>query len=230
MAQVQPAVDVFLGDIKRLESSFNKSLEVLIGNLSKASDTELINTMSQLNLFNELIEQGYCEALDKLDGEYGKLLEGALKEAEKRGVTALSGPGLQGLEVLKDLNTAELLGSANAYADNLTTLIFQNLYAGLPPNQIVSLLEGTALATHQLNVSVYTGIKSFDDMARYKVFEGLDVKCTYFGPLDKRTRDSCRSTKENQPEGGYTEKKVLSSGTPFGERGGFNCRHSWEVR
>lgn len=230
MAQVQPAVNLFLSDIKRLESGFNKSLEVLIGNLSKASDTELINTMSQLNLFNELVEQGYGEALDRLDGEYGKLLEGALKEAEKRGVTGLSGPGLQGLEVLKDLNTEKLINQAGVYANTMKSQLFQNLYAGLPPSEIIANLAGTELATHQLAVSVYTGIKSFDDMARFKVFEGLDVKWTYFGPLDDRTRDTCRATKENEPEDGYTEKQVLSSDTPFGERGGFNCRHSWEVR
>lgn len=230
MAQVQPAVNSFLSDIKRLEGGFNKSLEVLVGNLSKVSDTELINTMSQLNLFNELIEQGYGEALNKLDGEYGKLLEGALKEAEKRGVTGLSGAGLEGLEVLKDLNTEKLINQAGTYANTMKSQLFQNLYAGLPPNEIIANLAGTELATHQLAVSVYTGIKSFDDMARYKVFEGLDVKWTYFGPLDDRTRDTCRATKTKEPEGGYTEKQVMSSGTPFGERGGFNCRHSWEVR
>ena len=37
-------------------------------------------------------------------------------------------------------------------------------------------------------------------------------------------------TKENEPKGGYTEEQVLSLDTPFGFRGGFNCRHSWEVR
>ena len=232
MAQVQPAVDAFILDIKRLENNFNGNLEVLVSNLSKASDTELINTMSQLNLFNELIEQGYGEALDKLDGEYGKLLESALKEAERRGVTALDGPGLQGLEVLKDLNTEQLINQAGRYADTMKAQLFQNLYAGLPPSEIMLELAGTELATHQLAVATYTGIKNFDEMARFKVFEGLDVKWTYFGPLDERTRETCRATILNEPEGGYTEKQIKSSKvkTKFGTRGGFNCRHSWEVR
>lgn len=230
MAQVQPAVDTFINEIKDLEKNFNKDLNIAIVNLSRASDTQLINSMAQLNLFNEIIEKGYGNALNKLDAQYTALLEQAIKEAEKRGVTALSGPGLQGLEVLKDLNIDNLLDEANRHSNILTQQLFQNLYAGLPPNQIIENLAGTNLASHQLAVATYTGIKTFDDTARYKIFEGLDVKWTYFGPLDERTRDSCRNTKGNEPEGGYTEKQVLSTETPFGLRGGYNCRHSWEVR
>jgi hypothetical protein len=128
------------------------------------------------------------------------------------------------------LNTAELLGSARAYSNRLTTSIFQNLYAGVSINNTISALEGIPLADYQLNTATYTSIKTFDDTARYKVFEGLNVKWTYFGPLDSKTRDTCRATKENEPKEGYTEEQVLSSDTPFGFRGGFNCRHSWEVR
>ena len=230
MAQVQPAVDAFISEIQRADNKFKKDLNKVVSSFSKMSDTELINSMSQLNLLNEIGRSGYAEALGRLEGEYAKLLEGAIKEAEQRGVTALSGPGLQGLEVLKDLNTEMLLNQAGMYADTLKTQLFQNLYAGLPPNEIVSSLAGTELATYQLNVATYTGIKTFDDMARYKVFEGTDARWTYFGPLDDRTRDTCRNTINNEPKEGYTAEEVLKLDTPFGIRGGFNCRHSWEVK
>ncbi len=230
MAQVQPAVDAFISEVEELEKGFNKNLNIAIKNLSKASDTELINSLTQLNLFDEIIKSGYGESLNRLDAQYSILLEQAVREAEKRGVTGLGGAGLQGLEVLKDLNIDNLLDEANRHSNILTQQLFQNLYAGLPPNQIIENLAGTNLAGHQLAVATYTGIKTFDDTARYKIFEGLDVKWTYFGPLDERTRDSCRNTKGNEPEGGYTEKQVLSTETPFGLRGGYNCRHSWEVR
>ena len=235
MAQVQPAVNAFIDEVEALERNFNKNLRTATRNLSKLSDTELINAMGQLNLFNEIVEQGYGQALDRFENEYALLLQEAVRVAEARGVTALSGAGLQGLEVLKDLNIEKLLGDAKEHTDALTVQLFQNLYAGISPNQIVDSLlgeEGMSLASHQLQVAAYTGIKTFDDMARYKIFEGLDVKWTYFGPLDDRTRDACRETKENEPEGGYTEKQIKSKEvqTKFGTRGGFNCRHSWEVR
>ena len=130
------------------------------------------------------------------------------------------------------LMTGEMVAqAANADLTNrLTTSIFQNLYAGVSINDTISALEGIPLADYQLNTATYTSIKTFDDTARYKVFEGLNVKWTYFGPLDSKTRDTCRATKENEPKGGYTVEQVLSLDTPFGFRGGFNCRHSWEVR
>ena len=233
MAQVQPAVNAFISDIKLVEKNFNKKLYTGVRGLSKLSETELINSIAQLNLFNELIEEGYGEALDNLENEYGKLLQQAIREAERKGIRALTGPGVQGLEVLKDLNTQTLLGKARDHSNLLTTQIFQNLYGGIQVSQIISGLEAIPLASHQLNVATYTGIKTFDDMARYKVFEGADVRWTYFGPLDDRTRKECRKTIELEKKSfkkGFTEKQVSDLDTPFGERGGFNCRHSWQIK
>ena len=230
MAQVQPAVNTFIKDVEKLERKFQGSLKTVVRSLGTMTDTELIVAMGQLNLFNEIVQQGYGDALNGLERDYEKLLAKAVAEANRRGVTALSGAGLQGLETLKDLNTEQLLGSASAYSNRLTTSIFQNLYAGVSVNDTIKALEGIGLADYQLNTATYTSIKTFDDTARYKVFEGQDVRWTYFGPLDSKTRDTCRATKENEPKGGYTEEQVLSSNTPFGFRGGFNCRHSWEIK
>ena len=230
MAQVQPAVNSFIKDVEKLERKFQGSLKTIVRSLGAMTDTELIVAMGQLNLFNEIVQQGYGDALNGLERDYEKLLAKAVSEANRRGVTALSGAGLQGLETLKDLNTEQLLGSASVYSNRLTTSIFQNLYAGVSINDTIKALEGIGLADYQLNTATYTSIKTFDDTARYKVFEGQDVRWTYFGPLDSKTRDTCRATKENEPKEGYTEEQVLSSDTPFGFRGGFNCRHSWEVR
>ena len=232
MAQVQTAVDAFISQIEEIETNFNKKLSVAVNNLSKLSETELINATAQLNLFNEIIQEGYGEALNRLDGEYAKLLDEAIKLGASKGLTPLGGAGFQGLEVLRDLNTETLLGRARDYSNLLTTQLFQNLYAGVPVNQIIAGLETIPLATHQLNVATYTGIKTFDDSARYQVFKGQKVKWTYLGPLDNRTRDKCRETIENEPPGGYTEKQINSRlvDTKFGTRGGFNCRPSWEVK
>ena len=230
MAQVQPAVNSFIKDVEKLERKYQSSLKTVVRSLGAMTDTELIVAMGQLNLFNEIVQQGYGDALNGLERDYEKLLAQAVAEANRRGVTALSGAGLQGLETLKDLNTEQLLGSASVYSNRLTTSIFQNLYAGFSVNDTIKALEGIGLADYQLNTATYTSIKTFDDTARYKVFEGQNVRWTYFGPLDSKTTYTCRATKENEPKEGYTEEQVLSSDTPFGFRGGFNCRHSWEVK
>ena len=49
--------------------------------------------------------------------------------------------------------------------------------------------------------------------------------------MDRKYRAKYYEELQNHfAEEGYTEEQVLSSDTPFGFRGGFNCRHSWEVK
>ena len=230
MPNVQPAVDNFMAEITLLEESFEKDLKVLAGNLKKMSDTELIQATSQLNFFQEIIDKGYVSALDKFDGEYTKMLAAAVKEARKRGIDPLACASVEGLQVLRDMDYERLLGRASSYALDLQAQLFRGVYGGYSSSQITSNLSGTSLASHQLNVMAYDGLKIFDDMSRYAVFKGEDVKWTYIGPQDEFTRDVCQSTKANEPKDGYTESAASSSDTPFGTRGGFNCRHSWEVR
>ena len=116
------------------------------------------------------------------------------------------------------------------YADELQMQLFRGVYAGMSPSAIAMSLEGTTLASHQLNVVAYDGLKTFDDMARFKTFQGQDVRWTYVGPQDSVTRPECQATKDKEPKKGYTESEVSSSDTPFGTRGGFNCRHSWMIK
>jgi len=229
MPNVQPAVDTFTAEIKLLEESFERDLKKLTVKLKKMTDTELIQATSQLNFFQEIIDRGYGEALDKFDGEYTKMLAAAVKEARKRGIDPLAGASVEGLQVLRDMDYERLLGRASAYASELQAQLFRGVYGNSSIFQITSKLSETKLASHQLNVMAYDGLKIFDDMSRYAVFKGADVKWTYIGPQDAFTRDECESTNFNEPKDGYTESEIPSD-TPFGTRGGFNCRHSWEIK
>ena len=122
------------------------------------------------------------------------------------------------------------MGNANLFSERLTNELFSGIVSGENIGSIIKRLSETVpLATHQLNVAAYDSFRQFDDLARYKVFEGADVTWTYIGPSDDRTRDACRNTIQNEPKDGYTEEKVAASDTPFGVRGGFNCRHSWMI-
>ncbi len=230
MAQPQSVVDRFISEIGTLESSFNSNLSRVVDGLSGLSDRQLIDAIGQLNLFDELINAGYGDALNNLENGYGELLQDSIALAQSRGIAFTVGEGLQGLQTLQELKTAELLGKAQEHSTTLTNLIFENLYNGRPSNEVVDLLSQTKLADYQLNVAVDTAIKTFDDTARYQVFKGQDVRWTYFGVLDDRTRDICRETIENEPPEGYTEEEVNNLKTPFGFRGGFNCRHSWTLK
>ena len=231
MPSVQPAVDSFIGEIQALERSFEKDLAKLTTRMAKMTDTELISSVSQLNFFQELVDKGYGGALNTFDSEYEKMLATAIAEAKKRGIPPLAGASVEGLEVLRDIDYKRLLGRAEMYADELQMKLFRGVYAGMPPNAIATSLTSTSLASHQLNVIAYDGLKTFDDMARYKTFQGQDVRWIYMGPNDSVTRPECQSTLGNSKNiTGYTESEASSSDTPFGIRGGFNCRHSWRLK
>ncbi|WP_273071893.1 hypothetical protein [Marinobacter sp.] len=230
MAQPQSVVDRFISEIGTLESSFNSNLSRVVDGLSGLSDRQLIDAIGQLNLFDELINAGYGDALNNLENGYGELLQDSIALAESRGIAFTVGEGLQGLQTLQELNTADLLGEAQAHSTKLTNLIFQNLYNGRSSKEIVDELVNVKLKDYRMNVAVDTAIKTFDDTARYQVFKGQDVRWTYFGPNDTRTRDICKQTILNEPAEGYTEEEVNNLKTPFGLRGGFNCRHSWTLK
>ena len=197
-------VNSFMVQIKKIEDNLNNDLEKLAYRMRDMTDTELIRTTKQLNFLQELVDKGYGTEINNLM--------------------------VASLQQLKDLDTEALLNRGKLHGDKLKTLLFKNIYSNNSIAETVRQLRETELATYQLNVAVGTGLRQFDDLSRYTVFKGLDVKWTYVGPQDNRTRPACQSTHSNEPSGGYTEDQVNSdTSTPFGVRGGFNCRHQWMV-
>jgi len=227
---IDNTVNSFMVNIKRIEDELQRDLERLAYKMNKMTDTELILTTKRLNFLQELVDKGYGKEINNLMGEYDSLLAKAVVEANKRGVVPAGTETVNALQVLKDLNTETLLGRASAWSNEMKNLMFSNIYSGTNIRSVVSAMRDTQLATHQLNVAANTGLRQFSDLSRYSMFKGVDVKWTYVGPQDDRTRPECASTHNNEPALGYTEAQVNNdSGTPFGIRGGFNCRHSWMV-
>jgi hypothetical protein len=223
-------VDRFMSQIANIEKQLLDDLKKIAKGLDKLTEAELVNVMRELDFFQELLDRGYTNAVNGLMDAYEGQIENIANEAAKRGIHAVKGPSVEQLQILQDLEAEKLLGKAANYANDLKDGLFKGIVAGDRPSQIVNrLAEKINLETHQLNVAVHDGIRQFDDVARHKVFEGEDVRWTYVGPLDDVTRDICQATIDSEPAKGYTEDEVNASLTPFGERGGFNCRHSWMV-
>ncbi len=224
-------VNTFMTQIKNVEQRLLDDLRRVAQELDKFSDTELIQIARELDFFQELLDKGYSNAVNGLMVAYEKDLIRINEEAVARGVKQVAGASVAQLQLLQDLEVESLLGKASAYANDLKDGLFKGIISGERPSAIVNRLAETInLETRQLNVAVADGIRQFDDLARQKVFENIDVYWTYVGPQDERTRDICRETKQNEPTRGYTKEQVQSSKTPFGIRGQFNCRHSWEVK
>jgi len=224
-------VATFMGQIQNIEKKLLNDLKQIAKGLDQLTDTELVAIARELDFFQELLDRGYTNAVNGLMEAYEGQVETIATEAARRGISTVKGATVGQLQLLQDLEAENLLGKAATYANDLKDGLFKGIVSGERPSEIVKRLAETInLETHQLNVSVHDGIKQFDDLARHKVFEGEDVLWTYIGPLDDVTRQECQSTLSGEPAKGYTEAEVNASLTPFGVRGGFNCRHSWMVK
>lgn len=226
---IDRTVESFVSSIQKIEDELKDDLERLSYRMRDMTETQLLQTTRRLNFLQELLDKGYGDEVNGLMGNYDNLLKEAVDEAKRRGIPPLKAETVQALQQLKDLDTEILLGRAGAFSNDLKKLLFTNIYSGTSIPEIVAQLGQTNLATSQLNVAVNTGLRQFSDFSRYNIFKGEDVKWTYTGPQDARTRPECQSTHNNEPGKGYTELQVNNSDTPFGVRGGFNCRHSWMV-
>lgn len=221
-----------MSQIANIEKQLLDDLKKIAKGLDKLTEVELVNVMRELDFFQELLDRGYTNAVNGLMDAYEGQIENIAQEAARRGIRTVKGPTVDQLQILQDMEAENLLGKAANYANDLKDGLFKGIVAGERPSQIVArLAESVNLETHQLNVAVHDGIRQFDDLARHKVFEGIDVLWVYIGPLDDVTRDVCQATlTDERNETGWKESEVIgATATPFGERGGFNCRHSWMV-
>jgi len=228
---VADPVNRFMSQIRNIENKLLDDLKAIAKGMDKLTDTELVAIARELDFFQELLNKGYTNAVNGLMEAYEGKIEDIAKEATRRGIATIQSATIEQIQLLQDLEAESLLGKATTYANDLKDGLFKGIVSGESPSQIVARLGDTIkLETHQLNVAVQDGIRQFDDVARHKVFENEDVRWTYVGPLDATTRDECQSTLSGEPAKGYTEAQVNSSNTPFGVRGGFNCRHSWMIK
>ena len=223
-------VSKFMSQIQAIEKKLLNDLKTVAKRMDTLSDTELVAIAKELDFFQELLDRGYTNAVNGLMEAYEGQVDIIAKEAARRGIQTVKGATIGQLELLQNMEASTLLGKATVYANDLKDGLFKGIISGERPSSIVKRLSETInLETHQLNVAVQDGFRQFDDLARHKVFEGADVRWSYIGPLDEVTRDVCKSTISGEPAKGYTESQVNKSETPFGSRGGFNCRHSWMV-
>ena len=229
---IDKAVNSFMNQVKKIEDSLRNDLERLAYRMNDMTETELLLTTKRLNFLQELVDKGYGSQVNNLMDEYDVLLADAVKEAKRRGVVPMKTETVEAIQTLKDLDTEKLLGKARVWGDEMKSVMFVNIYGGASIRDTIEAMGQVNLASHQLNVAVNTGLRQFSDFSRYNVFKGEDVKWIYVGPNDSVTRPECQNTladSRNNLNKGFSESEVGSSGTPFGIRGGYNCRHSWMV-
>ena len=133
-------------------------------------------------------------------------------------------------EQMNQLTLDTLVGTGRANAIDLKRFAIESQIEERTTGQIMKGFETIfENSGRRLITEVNTGIRSYNASIGLESMKNADVELFYyFGPYDGHNRDSCKDTLGDPRQStGWTSADVQSSGTPFIDRGGWNCRHEW---
>ena len=223
----------FLDTIEDIQKNVFATLPKVANTLSQISTSELTIVARELDFLQELDRLGYNKALNQLLNEYDNEVVSVFREASARGLqTSVASVG--SLELLKELDTTTLLGKAQEFSTTLKSELLKGIIAGESSEIITERLQRTVttLTTAQTRLVVNDSFARFSNSAKFKAFEDLpETRYQYVGPNDGKTREACANVLNNpQNAKGFTTAEINGlDGVGQADRGGFNCRHEWEV-
>ena len=226
------ATDNFLSIIEDIQNNVSQTLTQVSETLTQLDTSDLAIVARELDFLQELDRLGYNKAVNDLMNQYDNEIVEVFREANKRGIQ-VNVASIRSLELLKELDTTTLLGKAQEYSTTLKSELLKGIIAGESSESISNRLKEqiTTLTSTQTRLVVNDSFSRFASAAKFKAFEDLDdIRYTYTGPNDGRTRDAC-SQVLNDPQNaeGYTISEIDALPVGKAERGGFNCRHEWDV-
>jgi len=119
---------------------------------------------------------------------------------------------------------------------NLTRSLMQSVVSDISPQQMKRVLldATTSLRDYQINALVNTTVRTysssvFTDSANKYLPD--TARYIYVGPSDGKTREECKCYLNWQKPEGMTIKEIQGNpcGIDFRTRGGFNCRHDFQL-
>lgn len=234
-------------ELATLEERFLTRVKAYLrGNLNQ---TEKIALFAELDFFQELQDAGLTKIISKVEKDYFGLIESISKNA----IGGITAPTLNDLSVLVSLDAQSILRSAEAYSYQFKSTLIKGMVAGEGYKEIVKRLADLPLKTNNIIAAVTTAKDEFEATSLGKIFEDEpDTKFKLVGPLDARTRCECKAVLTNQPKSGWTKDEIdkgaatkiaLANCSSYAERtaegkarpysfvirGGFSCRHRWEI-
>jgi len=196
-----------------------------------------IQAQFKKGLFNDKVIQdvfinaGFEDLYKGFVDEFGEMVKYSKMLSDELGIGFNVSPKqfelLDALAVQVETNFSASLAK---YSNDLARAGLQSKLGGMGFQQIVQDLKVQfADSFRRFETEAYTGITQFDSAMNLQLFESAGIqKYVYVGAWDGKTRVACEETlKDARQDTGWTMEEINSSGTPFIERGGYNCRHEW---
>ena len=247
-------LDQFYKEIATLEKEFIASVTALARNpRARVEDFSLF--LTQYDFFNVLIEQGYEGKVKQFLKEWDLQVLQLLKLSDNMQAELVAQVNVADLQTVKDLEMKRLLRRGQDYSDEVRTELLKQLLTGADMKTIrdrvlPNIQREMPFYPSWFNAMLNTSYSEYNAVALQTLTEDIPgLRYVLRGPTDGHTRPACkhamRISKDN-PEGFTLEQinkeavygtykfktkegKVIQQIYDFKQRGGFNCRHFFEV-
>ena len=224
----------FSTELALVEARFLKEVGGLLQRLSSLSKEEQLILLREIDFLKRLDTNGLNKVIGGMSTAMTKEINDLRKLYTAKGINITASFTPLSALVQEDLNM--FMGQYGAYSSTIKQNLIQGVAANTPKavlvKQLTSLTTGN-LSSKQASFLMEETYSRFDSAVKATVFEGKEkiVRWEYLGPIDNRNRDSCASV---MSQGGTWTIDEINNGEAhpeidFVSRGGFNCRHSWEV-
>ena len=203
--------------------------------------TQRLQLAIEVDFFQELQEAGLSKVFKRMMTEYGNIITD-LEKYKTKGIAPYT---IKELDLVARLDAEYLLGYAKNYAVQFKSSLIKGYVAGEDYRTIASRLQDSRLKNNQIIAAVTTAKDTYRAVSVAKLFEDEpETRFKLNGIIDDRNRCQCRAVLFNQPESGWTKSEIDAGGATaiarelcpkfegqysFIYRGGFNCRHYWEI-
>ena len=209
MKNPQQIEDFFFNELQIIWEQLTNRL---INITKQLKQEEVIQLVAETDFFAELNTLGLDSLVFQTQVEYDDIVNELNKLAKEQGVKGLTGQSATDLEMLMNVEFDELLGSMREKANAFKLQVLRNLIAGVSPGEIVNQIRfwsAEGLADYRSLVALDSAIAQFRTLTTAKIYEDEpDEKFILVGPLDAKTRCSCKGVLEGQPKEGWTRKQI----------------------
>ena len=224
-------LDFYNKEIQNIQQQLIDKLDNLVTGLGTLSDTELMQIAKQIDFFDEMEKLGYGKLMNKVGKTYDDEIARVFAELSKPELRKVSAASIDTLRELKNFELTYLTGQARQYSDQLKTAMLRGIITGESNIQIMNNINstfgvGTFISSSETSFLINDAFSRFSNASRAKAFEEFpEIKFTYIGTNDDKTRDVCKRALKLPP---LTRKEIDALGyVSFTDRGGYNCRHDW---
>jgi len=249
-------LDQFTKDIEVLEKEFIKSISALVKNARRSRVEDFSLFLTQYDFWNVLIEQGYEGKVKQFLNDWDLQVIQLMKLAKNMDAEMVAQVTVNDLQTLKNIEYDKLLRRGQDYAGDVRGELLKQLMNGASMDQISKnvlpqIQEKMVFYPSWFNSMLNTAYSEYNAVALGKLTDDIPgIRFRLMGPVDTHTRKQCfhamsiMNSEENA--NGFTKAEINNGvlGTykfknkngitglkiyDFKDRGGFNCRHYFEV-